>query len=37
VPHAEFNKADLENRSHLYQQIAERIWNPDDLLIGGQP
>jgi len=32
----EFNKADLENRSELYRQIAERIWNPEDLLKGGQ-
>jgi len=30
----EFNKADLENRSQLYRQIAERIWNPADLLKG---
>jgi len=36
VPHAEFNKADLENRSQLYRQIAERIWNPADLLNRGQ-
>ncbi len=32
VPHAEFNKADLEKRSLLYRQISERIWNPADLL-----
>jgi uncharacterized protein with ParB-like and HNH nuclease domain len=31
---AEFNKADLETRSQLYRQIAERIWNPADLLKG---
>jgi uncharacterized protein with ParB-like and HNH nuclease domain len=37
VAHAEFNKADLESRSQLYRQIAERIWNPADLLKGGQP
>jgi len=36
VPHAEFNKADLDSRSQLYRQIAERIWNPADLLNGGQ-
>lgn len=36
VQHAEFNKADLETRSHLYRQIAERIWNPADLLTGGE-
>lgn len=35
--HAEFNKTDLEQRSELYRQIAERIWNPADLLTGGQP
>ncbi len=29
-----FNKADLENRSQLYRQIAECIWNPSDLLKG---
>ena len=27
-----FTKADLEERSVLYRQLAERIWNPDDLL-----
>lgn len=36
VPIAEFKKADLEARSLLYRQIAERIWNPADLLNGGQ-
>ena len=35
--HAEFKKADLEQRSELYRQIAERIWNPAELLTGGQP
>jgi hypothetical protein len=35
--HAEFNKADLEQRSQLYREIAERIWNRDDLLKGRQP
>lgn len=34
---AEFNKADLESRSQLYRLIAERIWNPADLLTGGHP
>lgn len=34
--YAEFNKADLEQRSELYRRIAERIWNPADLLTGGQ-
>jgi hypothetical protein len=32
VAHTEFKRADLETRSQLYRQIAERIWNPDDLL-----
>ena len=36
VAHAEFNKVDIETRSRLYQQIAELIWNPADLLTGGQ-
>ncbi len=27
-----FKKADIEERSQLYRQIAERVWNPDDLL-----
>jgi hypothetical protein len=30
--YAHFTKADLEERGVLYRQIAERIWNPDDLL-----
>jgi hypothetical protein len=30
--HAEFKKADLDARQDLYQQLAERIWNPDNLL-----
>lgn len=36
VPHEKFNTADLEQRSELYRQIAERIWNPDDLLVESQ-
>jgi hypothetical protein len=32
----EFNKVDLDSRSQLYLQIAERIWNPADLLKGVQ-
>lgn len=32
VAHTEFNRAELEERSQLYRQIAERIWNPADLL-----
>jgi len=30
--HAEFRKADLEERGVLYRRIAERLWNPDDLI-----
>jgi hypothetical protein len=30
--YAQFPKADLEERGVLCRQIAERIWNPDDLL-----
>ena len=36
VAHEEFNTADLEQRSALYRQIAECIWNPADLLMGDQ-
>lgn len=35
MAHAEFKRADLEARSQLYRQVAERIWNPADLLNGG--
>ncbi|MCY4353290.1 MAG: DUF262 domain-containing protein [Truepera sp.] len=35
VPHEEFDTAALEQRCELYRQIAERIWNPEDLLKGG--
>lgn len=31
-PHEQFKKADLEERGELYRQIAERIWDPDQLL-----
>lgn len=31
-PHAQFKKADIEERGVLYRELAERIWNPDDLL-----
>ena len=31
-PHTQFKQADLEARGMLYRQIAERIWNPDELL-----
>ena len=34
-PHAEFNKADLEQRSLLLPGLAERIWNPANLLKRG--
>jgi hypothetical protein len=30
--HPHFKTADLEERGVLYRQLAERIWNPDDLL-----
>ncbi len=35
-PYADFKKADLEARCQLYQQIAEQIWNPENLLQGDQ-
>jgi hypothetical protein len=31
-PHAEFKKADMDARYELLRQLAERIWNPDELL-----
>lgn len=31
-PHAQFKKADLEERSALYRRVAERVWDPEDLL-----
>ena len=34
VAHVQFKRADLEARSQLYRQIAEQIWNPNDLLKG---
>ena len=30
--HLQFKKVDLDERGVLYRRIAERIWNPDDLL-----
>jgi hypothetical protein len=30
--HTQFKMADLEERGVLYRQLAERIWNPDNLL-----
>lgn len=32
-PCPNFKKADLDNRQKLYQQLAERIWNPERLRI----
>ena len=32
-PHEQFKRADLEYRGKLYSLLAERIWNPDDLLV----
>lgn len=31
-PLSTFKKKDIDDRTALYQQIAERIWNPEDLL-----
>ena len=31
-PHTEFKKADLDARQDLLRQLAERIWNPNNLL-----
>jgi hypothetical protein len=33
--HEQFKKADLDERSDLYCQLAQQVWNPDDLLEGG--
>jgi hypothetical protein len=33
VGHSQFKKADLDARGHLYVRIAERIWDPDQLLL----
>jgi hypothetical protein len=30
-PHAEFKKADLEARGSLYRQLAEHVWDPENL------
>ena len=35
--HASFLKADIKRRSKLYRKLAERVWNPDDLLQEGAP
>jgi hypothetical protein len=34
--HEDFKKADLDARGALYRQLAEQIWNPEDLLSGVQ-
>jgi uncharacterized protein with ParB-like and HNH nuclease domain len=34
-PHPQFKKADLEARSVLYRLIAEKVWNPADLVNEG--
>ncbi|MFZ1754969.1 MAG: DUF262 domain-containing protein [Caldilineaceae bacterium] len=31
-PHEQFLKEDLDARQELYRQIAEQVWNPDELL-----
>jgi hypothetical protein len=36
-PHEHFEKSDIEERSALYRQLAQQIWNPDDLLKEGLP
>ncbi len=30
------NEGDLDDRQHIYTEMAKRIWNPDDLLQGGR-
>jgi hypothetical protein len=30
-PYEDFRKADIEERSELYRQLAEKIWNPEDV------
>ena len=30
--HEQFKRSDIQSRGKLYQLLAERIWNPDDLL-----
>ena len=36
-PHEAFTKDDLEERGELYRRMAERIWNPADLLAESAP
>lgn len=31
-PHAEFKKADMQERGQLYQQLAQQLWDPESLL-----
>ena len=31
-PHEQFKQVDIEERGELYRLLAERIWNPEDLL-----
>ena len=35
--HTSFKKSDIDARSQLYRQLAERIWNPSDLLPNTSP
>lgn len=35
-PHLEFKKLDLDARQELYQEIAEQIWNPKNILMGAE-
>jgi hypothetical protein len=32
TPHADFKKADLDDRQRLYQRLAERIWDSENIL-----
>ena len=31
-PYEQFKRADIDHRGKLYEQLAERIWNPENLL-----
>lgn len=31
-PYEEFKKDDLSERQHLYEQMAEQVWNPENIL-----
>lgn len=35
MAHENFRKEDLDQRQDLYRRLAERVWNPDDLLRNG--